>query len=319
MPPGGNQDTCWVLHDGAAGNRRQALALAHALGAEPREWTLRANALARWLAPRRFPGGGFQGAFAEALAETPPALAIGCGRVAALATRMARAAGARSVQILDPRLPSRHWDLVVAPAHDHLEGANVLSLLGSLNEVDEAWLRRARERWRELLALPGPRTAVLIGGPTAATPFDEENLASMCGKPRGTPARDGGPPLVFGPRRTPTAWGPAPRPRLGAPPPALWFDASDGDNFYDGALACADRLVLTPDSVNMVSEACATALPVFVAEPARASGRIAEFLQALVARGRVRAQRNALEEFEAEPLRESARVAASVRERLSLR
>src|SRR6187402_545832 len=84
MPPAGNQDPCWVLHDGAAGNRRQALALACALGFEPREWTLRANAPARWLAPRHFPGAGFQSAFAEALAETPPALAIGCGRLAAL-------------------------------------------------------------------------------------------------------------------------------------------------------------------------------------------------------------------------------------------
>jgi hypothetical protein len=319
MLPGGNQDACWVLHDGAAGNRRQALALGRVLGLEPREWTLRANAPARWLAPRRFPGAGFQSAFAEALAESPPALAIGCGRLAALGTRLARAAGARSVQILDPRLPPRHWDLVVAPAHDRLEGANVLSLLGSLNEVDEAWLRRARERWRELLALPGPRTAVLVGGPTAATPFDEEDLAAMCDKLEGTLARDGGRLLLCGSRRTPVAWAQTLRARFDGTRHALWFDASDGDNLYDGALACAQRVVLTPDSVNMVSEACATALPVFVAEPARASGHIAGFLQSLVARGRVRAQRNALEEFECEPLRETARVAAELRRRLSLR
>jgi mitochondrial fission protein ELM1 len=77
--------------------------------------------------------------------------------------------------------------------------------------------------------------------------------------------------------------------------------------------------VVTPDSVNMVSEACATALPVFVAEPGRTSGRIAEFLRELVARGRVRAQTVALEDFECEPLRECARVAAALRQRLSLR
>ena len=56
-----------------------------------------------------------------------------------------------------------------------------------------------------------------------------------------------------------------------------------------------------------------------MAEPARASGRIAAFLRALVARGRVRAQSVALEDFEAEPLRESARVAARVRQALNLR
>ena len=319
MPSAANQAACWVLHDGAAGNRRQALALASALGLPLREWTLRPNLLARWLAPRRVPGAGFQPGFAEALAEAPPALAVGCGRQAALATRLARAAGARSVQILDPRLPPSHWDLVVAPAHDRLEGGNVLTLMGSLNEVDDAWLRRARERWRELLALPGPRTAVLLGGPTEATPFDEEDLAAMCEQLEATLARDGGRLLVCGSRRTPRAWAEAIRARFDGTRHALWFDAADGDNLYEGALACADRVLVTPDSVNMLSEACATALPVFVAAPARASGRIAAYLQALVARGRVRTQGVALESFDAPPLRETARVAAQVRERLRLR
>ena len=319
MPPATTDNVCWVLHDGAAGNRRQALALATALGVQTREWSLRANAPARWLAPRIAPYARFQYAFALALAEAPPALAIGCGRLAALGTRLAGAAGARTVQILDPRLPTRHWDVVVAPTHDHLAGDNVVSLLGSLNEVDDAWLRRARERWRELLALPGPRTAVLVGGPTAATPFDEEDLARLCEKLEGTLARDGGRLLVCGSRRTPKAWAEALRARFDGTRHALWFDDSDGDNLYDGALACAHRVVVTPDSVNMVSEACATALPVFVAAPARARGRVGEFLRELVARGRVRAQRAALEDFDCEPLREGARVAARVRQRLSLR
>ena len=319
MAPASLDNVCWVLHDGAAGNRRQALALAGALGMQVREWTLKPNAPARWFAPRIAPYARFQYAYALALEEAPPQLAIGCGRLAAMATRLAGAAGARTVQILDPRIGTHHWDVVVAPTHDRLQGDNVVSLLGSLNEVDDAWLRQARERWRELLALPGPRTAVLIGGPTAATRFDEEDLARLCEKLEGTLARDGGRLLVCGSRRTPRSWAEALRARFDASLHALWFDESDGDNLYDGALACAQRIVVTPDSVNMVSEACATTLPVFVAEPRRASGRVAEFLRELVARGRVRAQQVALEEFECEPLREGARVAARVRQQLSLR
>jgi mitochondrial fission protein ELM1 len=318
MPSASSDNICWVLHDGAAGNRRQAFALALALGMETREWSLRGNAPARWFAPRIAPYARFQYAYALALSEAPPQLAIGCGRLAAMATRLAGAAGARTVQILDPRIATRHWDVVVAPTHDHLSGDNVVSMVGSINEVDEAWLRHARERWRELLALPGPRTAVLIGGPTAATPFDDEDLAKLCEKLEGTLARDGGRLLVCGSRRTPKAWAEALRARFDATQHALWFDEGDGDNLYDGALACAHRIVVTPDSVNMVSEACATALPVFVAEPGRAHGRIAEFLRELVARGRVRAQRAALEDFDCEPLREGARVAARVRQRLNL-
>jgi len=72
MPPASSANICWVLHDGAAGNRRQALALALALGMETREWNLRANAPARWFAPRIAPYARFQYAYALALQETPP-------------------------------------------------------------------------------------------------------------------------------------------------------------------------------------------------------------------------------------------------------
>ena len=72
----------WTLHDGAAGNRRQVQALALALQRQARDWSLQASSLARWLAPRRWPGmpsSVFGETFAQALREQPPALAIGCG------------------------------------------------------------------------------------------------------------------------------------------------------------------------------------------------------------------------------------------------
>src|SRR3546814_7944957 len=49
------------------------------------------------------------------------------------------------------------------------------------------------------------------------------------------------------------------------------------------------RIVCSPDSVNMLSEACATQVPVFVADPHCARGRIGGFLDALAGTGRVRA------------------------------
>ncbi|MEO8160020.1 MAG: mitochondrial fission ELM1 family protein, partial [Arenimonas sp.] len=295
-----------MLHDGTAGNRRQALALADALAVPVCEWILQPNRLARWAAPRRFPGAGFGGEFHAALAQTPPALAIGCGRLAALATRQARAAGARVVQILAPRLPTRHWDLVVAPIHDRLRGNNVVSLLGSLNPVDERWLALARERWHELLSTNGPRTAVLLGGPTAAVRFDATAFDAMCARLEGNLAREGGSLLLCASRRTPHEWFETLRARFGGGVHRLWLQPRDGENFYAGALACADRVVASPDSVNMLSEACATALPVFVAEPERARGRVGDFVQDLLARGRVRPQSRELEPFVGEPLRETA-------------
>jgi mitochondrial fission protein ELM1 len=310
---------CWVIHDGAAGNCRQALALADALALEYREWTVAAHGLARWLAPRKLPGvDTFDRQFTDSLKQATPSLVIGCGRVAALATRQAREAGAKAIQILDPRISSRHWDLVIAPEHDQLVGENVISLLGGLNPIDAGWLQRARQQFARLANQAAPRTAVLLGGPTRATKFDRSALEVLCSKLEFWLARDGGSLLICGSRRSPPEWAPMMRDRYGSEGHLVWMDNSDGDNPYPGVLAWADRIVVSPDSVNMISEACATSVPVYVAEPDRATGRVRRFIQSLQQRGRLRAQTRDAEPFEVTPLDETWQVAKQVRARLKI-
>lgn len=309
----------WILHDGRSGHRRQALALAAALGLKPREFALQAGRLARWLAPRRWPGAerAFGPAFKELLAD-PPAFAIGCGRLPALATRLLHERGTRVLQILHPRTDTRHWDLVIAPEHDGLTGANVLTCKGSLNSIDDAWLAEARARFAQLGALPGPRTAVLLGGPTPAVAFGRSAFEVLASKLEYQLAREGGSLMICASPRTPPELAAIVRERYCEGPGVIWMDESDGENLYAGALAFADRIIVSPDSVNMISEACATSAPVFVAEPGRATGRVRRFIADLESAGRVRAQTREPEFFAATPLRETARIVASVRERLGL-
>lgn len=313
-------DDTWFLHDAAAGHRQQAAALARALVPDPRGWELHAAPPWAWVSPRRLPGAerAFGAAFADAL-RAPPALAIGCGRRAALATRLLRERGARVVQVLHPRIDTVHWDLVVAPEHDGLRGPNVLTLCGSLHPVDDAWLAQARAAMPALTASPGPRTTVLLGGPTAAVRFDRMAFDALAAQVERWRAQDGGSLFVVGSRRTPPEFAALARSRWADTPGLRWFDAGDGPNPYATALAVADRIVVSPDSVNMISEACATAAPVFVAAPERARGRVRAYLDAMLRRGRIRPLGPAPDAFAAEPLRETARIAALVRERLGLR
>ncbi len=315
--PGADSAQIWAVSDGRAGNVRQATALAEALGGPARLLTLAPRAPWRWLAPRRLPGSGaaYGADFAAALRH-PPALAIGCGRQAALATRRLRAAGAKAVQILDPRLDPAHWDLVVAPEHDGLSGGNVITLLGSLNPVDDDWLDRARASFAAFAELPTPRTALLVGGPTAQAPFDARSFDALCAQLAAVRAESGGSLLATTSRRTPPALADALHRRFADVPGIVWRGPADGDNPYPGLLAWADRIVCTPDSVNLVSEACATRVPVFVFAAHCAAGRPKRFLDALSARGRIRETDAALAPFAAEPLRETARVAREVCERL---
>lgn len=312
-------DATWIVTDGHAGNVRQASALAAALGRAAASWVAVPRAPWRWLAPRRLPAAAaaWTPPFRDALAA-PPRLAIGCGRQGALATRLLRERGAHAVQILHPRIDTRHWDLVIAPEHDGLEGDNVLTLLGSLHPVDDGWLHEARARFAAFAALPAPRVAVLVGGASAHFDFDIAQAVGWTRQVAGRVRAEGGSVLLTSSRRTPQAALPPLREAVAGLPGLVWSDERDGANPYAGVLAWADRIVCTADSVNMLSEAAATSAPLFVAGVERLRGRPRRFVDALLARGRARPLDAALEVFAIEPLRETARVAAEVRRRLAL-
>jgi len=310
----------WLLTDGLAGNQRQASALALALGRTARHWLLQPRAPWRWASPRRLPGSerAFGEDFAQALGGERPELAIGCGRQAALATRLMRGEGTRAVQILDPRIAPSHWDVVIAPEHDGLRGPNVITLLGSLNPVDDLWLAGARKTFPAFGQLPGPRTALLLGGSSAHARFDRAAFDALASRLSAQLQREGGSLLATTSRRTPADIRARLRERLASLPQVSWYEPGEGANPYPGLLGWADRIVCTADSVNMLSEAAATRAPLFVFGIDRVEGRPRRFVDSLLGLRRAHAFDPHLRAYPVTPLRETARVAAEVRRRLSL-
>jgi mitochondrial fission protein ELM1 len=309
----------WAISDGAAGNERQAVALARALGAaEPRVLQLTARVPWRWFSPRAIAGAryAFGGEFARLLRGPLPGAAVGCGRQAALALQLLRRASngaCRTVQILDPRIEPDQFDAVVAPAHDGLQEDNVVITRGALNDIDDAWLARARDAWPQFAHLPAPRTVLLLGGSTRALPFDEAYWRALATRLGQWLTRDGGSLLVTSSRRSPDWLREAARAEFSAVPGLQWHGEDDGPNPYPGLLAWADRIVVTPDSVNLLSEACATRVPVFALADAPLKGKLDVFLRELVTMGRVRIMQQEPERWAVQPMREMPRVAAEVR------
>jgi uncharacterized protein len=300
---------CWVIHDGNAGNRSPALALCDAMNWQPQEMMLRPNKLARWLSPHLFPGAknalgdDFYKTIIETNTSALPKFAIGCGRQAALATRLLKETHKTfAIQLLNPRENTSAWDAVIAPEHDALHGANVIAIKGSLHSINEASLTQARQQFAYLSTLASPRTAVLIGGPGNMANMHIGVIEVMLSQLEYTLALHGGSLMICGSRRTPPAFAKLVRERLMDSPHRIWFDHHDGDNFYHGALAWADRIIVTPDSVNMISEACATAAPVFIAQERAAKPRMQTFLHSLHQLQRIGIQSKELSNFKVSPL-----------------
>ena len=91
-----------------------------------------------------------------------------------------------------------------------------------------------------------------------------------------------------------------------------------GENPYRGFLASADTIVITADSVSMISEACATDAAVYVALPELASPRHHRLAKSLYDAGQARPFEASLAAWPRPKLDEAARVAEEIRRRFSL-
>lgn len=324
MPMSRLHGECWVITDSAAGNQRQALALAEQLQLPLRHLVLQPRAPWSWLAPRLTLGGRLALPARQRRLFAPPwpTVAIGCGRAAALFTRLLRRLSdghCYTVQILNPRLDPAHWDTVIAPRHDQLDGPNVLRPLGSLNTVDDAWLADGREACPSFAELPQPRVGVLLGGPRRGIALDADYARRLAARLLERRRREGGSLLVLGSRRTPLALVDVFRAALRDVPGLVWAGPDDGRNPYPGVLGWADRLVVTPDSVNMLSEACAVGCPVSTLVTRPLPARLERFHRALRTAGLLHDMDADAGMAPAAPLRETAAIAATLRERILTR
>ncbi|WP_174503770.1 mitochondrial fission ELM1 family protein [Acidiphilium sp. C61] len=308
--------TARVLCTDLAGLRSQALGLAEAAGfrtdfrviAPKRPWTLFSPML--WPDPR---------CAIDAAALAPPEgdLMLGAGGAAARVLATLRRPDLPAVIIQHPRMDAGRFDAVVAAKHDGLTGPNVIVTRTALHRVTPERLALERALWAPHFAgLPRPLVAVLVGGSngryrldTAAARTLAEQLARMMDRDRVglmlTPSR----------RTEPAARAileEALRPR------GAWIWDMQGENPYFGMLAVADAIVVTGDSVSMVSEAVATDAPVMIARLPGKSTRIGAFMDDMVACGRARNFDGRLQSWNASALNDTPMAAAELRRMLGV-
>jgi len=221
------------------------------------------------------------------------------------------------VQIQDAGVAPHRFDLVVVPGHDRLRGPNVVTTLGALNRVTPERLAVEGAAWAPRLAhLPSPRVAVLIGGDNGVYRLTAERMRRLADDLAAL-ERAGFGLMVTPSRRT----GPVNEAILGAALDAVRADVWDGtgDNPYFGYLALADAIIVTADSVNMVTEAGATGRPVHVVDLEGGSSKFAAFHAAMREAGITRPFEGRIAQWDYPPLLETARVAGIVRDRLRAR
>jgi hypothetical protein len=305
--------SCWVLTNGMAGFESQVIGVAEALGLAPEVKRVSPSPPFKWLAP----WGPAQPN--ETVAPPWPDLLIASGRQSIPYARMVRrkSGGQTFIAILqDPRIDPARFDFVWAPAHDRLEGPNVLSTALSPHRLTRQRLAEEAALFAPQVAhLPHPRIAVLIGGTNAVYRLTEDVAARLAADLAAIAERHGTGLMVTPSRRTGERQTRILKEALKEKPAIVWDGT--GANPYFGFLGLADAVIVTCDSVNMAGEAAFTGKPVYVVELEGGSPKFRRFLDALYATGAARPFRGELESWVYEPLNATEEIADAIAARFA--
>lgn len=286
-----DDDVCWALTPGMAGMRSQARGLAEAVGLPVQEKNVVLRPPWSWLSggPIPMPLSALHPE-SDRLRPPWPRLLVACGRQSiAAALTVKRLSGGRTlaVYVQNPGITRSRFDMIVVMPHDGVGGANVVTVETAIHSITRARLAAARDEWRGKLAPGGaPLLGVLVGGDNASYRLTTAVVDRLIRVLSNAHARNGLRAAVTPSRRT----GPAAAERLAAAVERLSLGTmwdGGGANPYAGILALSERLIVTGESISMVSEALATGRPVHVL-PLEGHGRRHEsFLQRIVGEGLV--------------------------------
>ncbi|WP_431066634.1 mitochondrial fission ELM1 family protein [Methylotuvimicrobium sp.] len=314
--------TCWVLTLGIPGMDNQSLGLAQALGLEVEQKRICLTWL-WWHLPSRFCFSPlrFLGPGSSDFSPPWPDVVIGTGRrTVAVALAIKKASGGKTfnIRIQDPYYAYDKFDVIVAPRHDGLSGPNILNSIGGLHTITPARLKLAAEHFAQQFAdLPRPLVAVMVGGSNKCYRMTAQIGRQLGARLAALSKETGAGILLTTSRRTDAEVEAVLREELSDTPSFIW-DGS-GENPYLGFLSLADAILVTADSVNMVSEACTTGKPVYVIELDGGSDKFNRFHQIMQSEGYTRPFRGKLENWTYTPLDDVGNAAREIGRRLNLK
>lgn len=304
----------WIVTEGMAGTENQCIGVAEALGITPS--VHRIGLRQPWKSLSPYLGCEKANSFIPPFEGPWPDLLIASGRKSIAASRfIKKMSGGKTftVQIQDPRINPKHFDLVAVPEHDPTRGENVITTVAAANRLTGYKLDAAKTEFAPMFAmLSGPRIAVLLGGNSKAHKMSPEMMCKLGAQLAELP----GTPIITASRRTGEMEKKAFLEGLGDKAHVFWDGT--GVNPYFGMLAWADFILVTADSVSMLGDAATTGKPVYMIQMEGGSTRFDKFHSNLVDKGYVRPFMGALEHWSYQPLADSALIAEEIRRRMGL-
>ena len=207
----------------------------------------------------------------------------------ALAIKHASKGHTKLIHLQSPRVPLPLFDLVVPMEHDKVSGDNIYPTFAALHHITNEKLSHAAYQFQSQLdQYPAPRVAMFIGGSTNKYKLKPKHMQRLISDISHFKDQYEGSLFLSTSRRTGEENIAALQQAMGHYD-QLWMYNDGEPNPYLAWLAAADAIVVTNDSVNMMSEALVTAKPLYILNlPGHEHTKPARFARQLISRGMAR-------------------------------
>ena len=246
---------------------------------------------------------------------------ISCGRKSVIPSIHLKKNSNREViniHIQDPKVNLNHFDFIVAPEHDAIEGKNVINTKGAIHYLTENEISENKDYLSSFIKKDERKIwALIMGGPTKYYDYSTKNMKHIFTALYKLLKKHNFQLVVIPSMRTPINTIHYAREFFGENHTVI----EDVDKkAYLSALAIAENIVVTCDSSSMISEAALTGKPIYIASilPKKNDKRFQRFRNLFRELNIIRNLGEEVEIWSYEKLDETNRVANIIKQKINL-
>ena len=222
-----------------------------------------------------------------------------------------------NIHVQDPKVDYKHFDFIVAPEHDAIEGENVICTKGAIHYLTEQEILENKEYLNSFIIKDNRKIwALIMGGPTKYYDYSTKNMKHIFSIFYKLMKKHDFQLVVIPSMRTPVSSIHYAKEFFGKNHTIIM----DVDKkAYLSALAISENIVVTCDSSSMISEAALTGKPIYVANilPKKNDKRFQRFRNLFRELNITRNLGEEVEIWNYEKLNETNRVANIIKEKIN--
>ena len=245
---------------------------------------------------------------------------ISCGRKSVIPSIHLKKNSNREViniHIQDPKVNLNHFDFIVAPEHDAIEGKNVISTKGAIHYLTENEISENKDYLNSFIKKDERKIwALIMGGPTKYYDYSTKNMKHIFTALYKLLKKHDFQLVVIPSMRTPINTIHYAKEFFGENHTVI----EDVDKkAYLSALAISEKIVVTCDSSSMISEAALTGKPIYVANisPKKKDKRFQRFRNLFRELNIIRNLGEEIENWNYQKLDETNRVANIIKQKIN--